>query len=89
MVKSDEEINKIVKILLEQYDLKEELDSLTNYIVKPENGLFYLSNSEVVSREEFNKRTERKVEILQFVLEKAEKCVLIEGEITLTKPEAK
>jgi uncharacterized protein involved in tellurium resistance len=87
MVKSNEEINKIADLLLDQYDLREELNSITNFIVKSKNGLVYLLNGEIITHEEQTKRTERKIEILGFILESAKKTTLIEGEITLTNPE--
>ena len=86
-MKSEKEINKIATMLLDQYDLKEELDSISNLIFKSENGMFYLSNGEIITQKEQTKRTMRKVEILQFVLEEAKKTTLIEGKITLTEEE--
>lgn len=82
-------IDRIANMFLEQYGLKEELDSISNFILRSENGFVYYSNGEVVNREEHIKRMERKLEILEFVIEKAKKTTLIEGEITLTDPEAK
>jgi len=76
MVKSDEEINKIVAMLLEQNnDLKKELESLS-----------FVWN---VTKEERYKNTMRKLEICNLLLEKAKKTTLIEGEITFTNPEVK
>ena len=87
MGKSDKEINKIAGMLLEQYDLKEELDSISNIIIGSGDGLIYLMNGEVITSEEQTRRTKRKLEILKFVLEKAKKTTLIEGKITLTEDE--
>lgn len=74
MGKSNEEINKIANLLLEQnLELKKELDSLSFIWNLPEG--------------ERNKRTKRKLEICSLLVEKAKKITLIEGEITLTDPE--
>jgi len=85
MVKSEKETNKIAGMLLEQYGLKEEMDSMSHFIIKSKNGFMYLSNGEIITREELTRRTKRKLDILQFVLEKAKKTTLIEGKITLTE----
>ena len=68
--------DRIASMFLEQYGLKEEMDSLLHFIFREENGLFELDNGEIITREELDKRTMRKIEILEFVLEKARKTTL-------------
>lgn len=69
-------VDRIASMFLERYGLKEEMDSLTQFIFKSEYGLYYLDNGEVITREELNKRLERQIEILRFVLGKARETTL-------------
>lgn len=68
--------DKIATMLLEQYDLKEELDSITKFVRCIEDDLVYYFDGEIITRTEWVKRTMRQIEILDFVLEKARKTTL-------------
>ena len=76
MNKKLSKVDRIASMFLDQYDLKEELDSLTHFIFSAGNNLFELDNGRIITREELNKRTKRKIEILSFVLEKARETTL-------------
>lgn len=76
MNKKLSKVNRIASMFLDQYGLREELDSLTHFIFGEKHGLFELDNGKFITRDELDKRTERKIEILSFVLGKARETTL-------------
>jgi len=72
--------NEIMGALLEKYNLKEELDSLSKFIIKMEGNLVYYLGGEVVSKIEWKKRAKRIIEILKFVEKESEKFSIVDGD---------